>query len=282
VGKTTTAINLAGILSLPVGSPGNPLGFGKRVLLVDFDPNQKDLTDLLKLKPGKLPFSAFLSNYKNNNLQEVISEYRLKAQNVREYGFDVIPADEVLQQDKQIIGNLPRGFLRTSLNQVKNQYDYILIDSPAGSNIFTEETIGAADVILMPSKHNGLASFKNAAMAMRSLFPKLGELRREFEPELGNPFPLPIFFNGENITAHQREKAQQAILAIVKQSKKQDRVDLIHFFFPKYSPSHKCLDIFELPNYAHIAAAAFSSRPAVFTSKKAREYYRDLVREYLI
>ena len=36
VGKTTTAINLAGTLCIP-----KPEGFAKKVLLVDFDPNQK-------------------------------------------------------------------------------------------------------------------------------------------------------------------------------------------------------------------------------------------------
>ncbi|MBE9174263.1 AAA family ATPase, partial [Synechocystis salina LEGE 06155] len=50
VGKTTTVINLAGILSLPEKSSG----YGKKVLVVDFDPNQKDLTDLLAVEPSKM------------------------------------------------------------------------------------------------------------------------------------------------------------------------------------------------------------------------------------
>ncbi|MGB2924093.1 MAG: ParA family protein, partial [Limnothrix sp.] len=75
VGKTTTVINLAGILSLPLGKKGAPLGFNKKVLVVDFDPNQQDLTDLLQVTPGKLPFSSFLDDYKNQNVQDVISRY---------------------------------------------------------------------------------------------------------------------------------------------------------------------------------------------------------------
>lgn len=64
--------------------------------------------------------------------------------------------------------------------------------------------------------------------------------------------------------------------------KTEDKIDLIQFFFPKYTNARKNLDIFELANSAHIAAAAFSNRPAVFTSKVARTYYRSLVKEYFI
>ncbi|MBE9117980.1 AAA family ATPase [Lusitaniella coriacea LEGE 07157] len=275
VGKTTTTINLAGILSLP-----SPVGFNKKVLVVDFDPNQKDLTDLLEVKPSSLSLFDFFQDHKNQNIQDVISKYRLQVKSDVEYGFDIIPADE-----KFLTGDISQqkaGILRQSLIQLKNEYDYILIDFPPGMSDFTKEAIVAGDVILMPSKHNGIASFKNAAMAMRTTFPELGESRREFHKELANPTPLPIFFNGEQITPTGKEKAQKAIESIIKQAKRQHKVDLLHFFFPKYKPSNKNLDIFELPSYAHIASAAFSSRPAVFSSKKAREYYRHLVKEYFL
>lgn len=278
VGKTTTVINLAGILSLPVGNPQKPIGFNKKVLVIDFDPNQKDLTDLLKIKSSKLSLFAFLSDHKNNNIQDVISSYRYKVK----YGFDVIPADEEFQKNNSLTSKLERGFLRKSLTRLKNLYDYILIDSPPGNSRFTEEAIAASDVILMPSKHNNVASFKNAAVAMKTIFPKLGEDRREFSPELGNPFPLPIFFNGEQITTAQKEQAEKAIRSIVSQAKKEDKVELIHFFFPKYTRTHKNYEIFELPKSAYIASAAFSSRPAVFTSQTAYKVYRGLVKEYFL
>ena len=279
VGKTTTAINLAGILSLP-----SPTGFNKKVLVVDFDPNQKDLTDLLNIKLAPLNLFNFLKDYKNQNIQDCISSYRLKAKNRLEYGFDVIPADEkFLKVSRQKLSMIEKkGILKNALSSLKNRYDYILIDSPPGSGFFTHESIAASDVILMPSKHNGVASFKNAAMAMKTIFPELGENRRQYHPELADPIPLPIFFNGEQITPAQKEQAQKAILAIIKQAKSEDKIDLLRFFFPKYTRTKKNLDIFELPSYAHIASAAFLNRPAVFTSKKAREYYRDLVQEYFL
>ena len=134
-----------------------------------------------------------------------------------------------------------KGILRQSLSSLKNIYDYILIDSPPGHGFFTKESIAASDVVLMPSKHNGVASFKNAAMAMKTIFPELGKKRRGGDnpelgvPELGDSVPLPIFFNGEQITPYQKEQAQKAISAIIKQAKSEDKIDLLHFFFPKYT-----------------------------------------------
>jgi cellulose biosynthesis protein BcsQ len=282
VGKTTTVINLAGILSLPQKSSG----YGKKVLVVDFDPNQKDLTDLLAIEPSKINLSECLGKFKNKdfNIEDVISCYELKFDNRKTYKFfDVISADEkFLTQPSDAPFYTARGNLRLLLSQVSNKYDYILIDAPPGDNYFTKEAIVASDVILMPSKHNSLSSFKNAAMAMRYIFPKLGSDRRAFNPELADPTPLPIFFNGEQTTNASKSLAQQTILKIIKTAKQEDQIDLINFFFPRYTSVHRDLSIFEIPSYAYISSAAFSQRPAVFTSKVARGYYRLLVEEYFI
>ncbi|MEB3191505.1 MAG: AAA family ATPase [Snowella sp.] len=277
VGKTTTAINLAGILSLP-----KPEGFDKKVLLVDFDPNQKDLTDLLNLQPGKIKFSDYLNQHKNKqiSIKNIISTYQLKLKSGKLHGFfDVIPADDGFLGTSYVF---QQGILKTILNSLLNDYDYIIIDAPPGDNYFTREAIIASDVILMPSKHNGLASFKNAAIAMKQIFPVLGGERRAFYPELADPIPLPIFFNGEQITPAAKEQAQKAISQIIKEAKQQDRVDLLNFFFPKYTAAHKDLSIFEIPNNAYIASSAFIQRPAVFRSKVALGYYRQLVEEYFL
>jgi cellulose biosynthesis protein BcsQ len=282
VGKTTTAINLAGILSLPKKSGG----YGKKVLVVDFDPNQKDLTDLLAVEPSKEKLSDCLGKVKNKDfdVQDVISSYKLKLENQKTYKiFDVISADEKFQTQppNQLLSHA-RADLRRLLHQVANEYDYIIIDAPPGDNYFTKEAIVASDVILMPSKHNSLSSFKNAAMAIRTIFPKLGSDRRAFDSELADPTPLPIFFNGEQTTNASKKLAQQTIQQIIKTAKQEDKIDLANFFFPKLTPTHKDLSIFEIPSYAYISSAAFSQRPAVFTSKVARGYYQLLVEEYFI
>jgi cellulose biosynthesis protein BcsQ len=282
VGKTTTAINLAAILSLPEKNNG----YNKKVLVVDFDPNQKDLTDLLGVEPSKVKLSEALQNFKTKgfDVHDVISSYKLRTGNKKVYKiFDVISADEqfLIQPQNQLYSSA-RGDLRNLLRKIANEYDYIIIDAPPGDNFFTKEAIVASDVILMPSKHNSLSSFKNAAAAMQYIFPSLGKDRREFNPELADPTALPIFFNGEQITNASKTQAQQAILQIIKTVKQEAKIDLMNFFFPRFTPTIQDLSIFEIPSYAYISSAAFSQRPAVFTSKVAQGYYRQLVEEYFI
>ena len=281
VGKTTTAINLAAILSLPVKNEG----FGKKVLVVDFDPNQKDLTDLLEVKPGALTLCDYLTSPKGKNIQNVISCYQLKLPNGKIFkSFDVIPADDQLL--KKLASSVPQpGNLRKTLKPILNQYDYIIIDAPPGDYYFTQEAILASDVILMPSKHNGLASFKNAAVAITKIFPKLGEARRDpklGEPELANPTALPIFFNGEQTTDASKKQAESAIRQIIDTVEEEDKTNLESFFFPKKTPFVEDLSIFELRSSAYISASSFYQRPAVFTSTIARKYYRSLVEEYFL
>ncbi|WP_024545356.1 AAA family ATPase [Picosynechococcus sp. NKBG15041c] len=104
VGKTTTAINLAGILSLP-----KPLGFGKKVLVVDFDPNQKDLSDLLNIQTEKLSLFDFYKDRKSLNINDVIAQYRFK----EKFGFDIIPADEkFLNATGTDLASIPKGTLK--------------------------------------------------------------------------------------------------------------------------------------------------------------------------
>lgn len=89
-------------------------------MVVDFDPNQKDLTDLLDVKLGKLKLSEYLQDHKNHDIQDVISRYTLKTKSGKEYGFDVIPVDEELHQEQtQYTKYLTKSFLRRSLNPLK-------------------------------------------------------------------------------------------------------------------------------------------------------------------
>lgn len=281
VGKTTTAINLAAILSLPIKNEG----FGKKVLVVDFDPNQRDLTKLLDVSPSKVTIWDYLGKRKGKemDINDVISPYKVKHNNKFYKIFDVIPADEKfleLSTAQKRLGNL-----RKILTLLSNKYDYIIIDAPPGSGYFTKDTIVASDVILMPSKHNGISSLQNAAVAITKIFPKLGADRRDpnlGEPELANPTALPIFFNGEQTTDASKKQAESAICQIIDTAEEEDKTDLESFFFPKKTPFVDDKSIFELRSSAYISASSFYQRPAVFTSKVARAYYTNLVKEYFL
>ncbi|MBW4422698.1 MAG: AAA family ATPase [Myxacorys californica WJT36-NPBG1] len=269
VGKTTTTVNLAAVLTL----------LGQEVLVVDCDPNQQDLTSSLGLPLSEGAVFQALTD-RNVNLRTAIKPFSITYKALgKEFKFDVIPADKKFidsVDEVQLRQQLKPDSLQRNLESLKSEYDYILIDAPPNWRIFSQLAVYAADVVLMPTKHNNLFSLENAALAMKEFIPEAQRARED-----GRPVALPVFFNGERTTPSQIEAAQLAITNILKQAKK-DGFDLMPHFFPRYTTTQKDLHIFEVPSYANIASAAFSRIPATYRDKTARDYYVALAKEYFL
>ncbi|MBE9031186.1 AAA family ATPase [filamentous cyanobacterium LEGE 11480] len=267
IGKTTTVINLAAILTLA----------GKKVLVVDFDPNQQDLTHGLGMSLEPDTFYQCLDS-KDKNLEAAIRQHRLSLKDGRVLEFGVIPVDEKLAyapNDPELQTVLQPSSLAEGLATLQSQYDYILVDAPPNWLNFSQNAVYASDVVLIPTKHNNIFSLKNAAIAIKDYILQIQETRGD-----GGPIALPIFFNGEKITPAQKQAAQKALLDLCKQHKKQ--IDLLPYFFPHYTQANKNLEVFEVPAYANIANAAFATIPAVYRDKTARDYYKNLAKEYFL
>jgi cellulose biosynthesis protein BcsQ len=276
VGKTTTTVNLAAILTL----------LKKSVLVVDCDPNQQDLTNSLgmELSDGEI-YEALIN--RNANLRAAIKPFSVTDKSSGQvFKFDVIPADRYFSNNITPDGDfmdevklrqqISPNRLGRSLESLKSEYDYILLDAPPNWRIFSQLAIYAADVVLMPTKHNSLYSLKNTALAIREFIDEAQKKRGD-----GGPIALPIFFNGEKTTPPQIEAAQREIANIIQQAS-QDGFDLLPYFFPRHTNVRKDLHIFEVPSYANIASAAFSRSPATYRDKTARDYYLALAKEYFL
>ena len=133
VGKTTTALNLAASLSAA----------SRSVLLVDLD-SQKNSTSGSGIteKLSNLTLLDVLID------EEPISSIILKT----EYKFDLIPASqELISAEMELINKSnPTALLQKKLNQVKQNYDYIVIDCPPSLGMVSVSALRAADQVLIP------------------------------------------------------------------------------------------------------------------------------------
>lgn len=275
VGKTTTTLNLAAALTV----------LGKRVLAIDFDPNQQDLGDSLNMPPSEGRMLEALTN-KTADIRNSISKYRYKhPRGRRAYEFDVILSDTAMASELDEVKLRqrvkPNALLRALKGVKENDYDYILIDAPPNWRIFSQRAVYAADVVLMPARHDNLHSLQNAAMAITDLFPEI-EQERVKTGDAG-PTALPIFLNGvpSKISQTQFEIMHRAIEKLIKEAKKK-KVNLKPFFYPKWTPGHSSTDISRIPYMANIAKADFYHVPAALGFKVAFEQYRNFVEEYLL
>ena len=133
-GKTTTAINLAASLS----------NNKRRTLLIDLDP-QAHATLGLNIKAHQSIYDV-LSKLTNNKarLEDII-------QNV-DKNFDIAPSGIVLSTlEQELAGEIGReSRLWETINNFKDNYDYILIDCPPNLGILTINAIRATHEILVP------------------------------------------------------------------------------------------------------------------------------------
>jgi chromosome partitioning protein len=134
VGKTTTAVNLGAYLALA----------GRRVLLVDFDPqaNASSALGYDQAKGGKSIYHGIIGEATH---EEVILPSQI-------YNYHFIPAAPHLAGALVELVGLPEReyFLRKFLNRVRHQYDYILIDLPPSLSLLAVNGLMAADEVIIP------------------------------------------------------------------------------------------------------------------------------------
>lgn len=275
VGKTTTTINLAATLTL----------YKKKVLVIDFDHNQSDLGDALNLSPLKNKILGVLKG-KDTDIRDIITPYRLEHPSLQEpLGFDVILADEAFSgelDEAKLRQVVKLHDLHRALESLKNDYDYILIDSPPNWRLFAQKAIYAADVVLIPARHDNLHSLQNASTAITQFIPAMREKRRAVKES--GPIVLPIFMNNTPTrpAPFQVDLMHNAIKRIIVKSKRASGFDLTPYFYPKYGNGQKNLDMVSVPYMAFIPRADFMHMPAAFAFKPAREQYKNLVMEYFL
>jgi len=129
--KTTTTQAIAAILKRR----------GYKVLAIDFDP-QGNLSDSIGAASEDIS-TIFEILKQEANITEAIQ--KLPA-------FDIIAADIVLASADQTLSQTGKEYLlKEAIYPIKEQYDYILIDTPPSLAILTVNAFTAADEIIIPT-----------------------------------------------------------------------------------------------------------------------------------
>ncbi len=134
VGKTTTAINLSSYLAL----------FGKKVLLIDIDP-QANATSGLGIEKVSIKKSIYNCLIETVSIKNVLLETKIK-------NLYIVPSDMNLAGAQVEMNHIEKReqLLRKVVDEVRTEFDFIIIDAPPSLGILTLNGLVAADSILIP------------------------------------------------------------------------------------------------------------------------------------
>lgn len=134
VGKSTTAVNLSAALG----------ALGKRVLVVDFDP-QGNATSGFGIDKDGLKCDVYDALMNSTPIEDVIVGSSAE-------GVDVAPATiELAGAEIELVSVMAReSVLRYVLEPVREKYDYVFVDCPPSLGLLTVNALVAADALLIP------------------------------------------------------------------------------------------------------------------------------------
>ncbi|MEE0186315.1 MAG: AAA family ATPase [Oscillospiraceae bacterium] len=168
VGKTTTTVNLGVGLAMQ----------GKKVLLIDADP-QGDLTTCLGWRDTdglRVTLATKLTDIINETPNEPLSGILHHKE-----GVDLLPANlELSAMEYNLMNALSRETtMRTYLNEIKNKYDYILIDCMPSLGMVSLNALSAADSVVIPVQAQYLP-----AKGMTQLLQTISRVKKYINPHL--------------------------------------------------------------------------------------------------
>ena len=167
-GKTTSCENLGAGLTRA----------GKRVLLVDTDPQASLTVALGHPRPDDLPVTL------TDLMTKIIQDQPIDPEEGilhHPEGMDLVPANIALAGTEVLLVNVMsrETILKQYLETVKQNYDFILLDCMPSLGMLTVNALAAADQVLIPVQANYLS-----AKGLEQLLTTISRVKRQINPKL--------------------------------------------------------------------------------------------------
>ncbi|MCF6139112.1 ParA family protein [Pseudalkalibacillus berkeleyi] len=134
VGKTTTSVNLGACLAY----------LGKKALLIDIDP-QGNATSGVGIDKGDIDQCIYDVLVDDLDARKVVHQTNVE-------GLSVIPSSiQLAGAEIELVPTISREVrLKRAIDQISNQFDYVIIDCPPSLGLLTINSLTAADAVLIP------------------------------------------------------------------------------------------------------------------------------------
>ncbi|MFN8771090.1 MAG: ParA family protein [Neisseriaceae bacterium] len=172
VGKTTTTLTLGAGLKKK----------GYSVLFIDLD-SQKNLSNSLRAQLDNVPniLDLLLNQATINQAGTEKNSINIKNYIQSTPTGDIIPSTSLLSTaDMKFVDVMGREqLLKDALNTIKNEYDYILIDTPPALSILTVNAFSTSDSIIIPMKAD-----KYSLDGLGQLYNTINIIQKKINPAL--------------------------------------------------------------------------------------------------
>lgn len=182
VGKTTTAVNLAAYLA----------SHRRKTLLIDIDP-QGNTTSGVGIDKNRVEHSIYEALIAHRPIERVLLPTQIG-------NLDLVPSNIQLSGAQIELVNLEsrETLLKRALGNIKEQYDYIIVDCPPSLGLLTINTLTASDEVLIPMQCEyypleGLGQLLNT----------IGLVQRNYNPSLKLAGVLLTMFDTRTNLSHQ-------------------------------------------------------------------------------
>ena len=140
VGKTTSSINLAASLGL----------LGKKTLLVDLD-SQGNSTTGVGINKGEVEFSTYELLSGKAEAKRVVAKTKFKNLYILPASINLAGIDmELIEKSRMDHEFIPAMQLKNKLAEIKDVFDYIIIDCPPSLGLITSNALSASNSVIIP------------------------------------------------------------------------------------------------------------------------------------